>query len=507
MERTNNRRIVKNTIYLYVRLIISLVISLYTSRAFLAALGVEDYGIYNIVGGFVGMLSVFTSSITSAAQRFLTYELGTGNRVKLHTTFSTIALLLIIVAVIVFIIGEVVGILCLDKVLVIPEGRIDAAYYVFHCSLLAFAINIIAIPYTAMVTAHEKLDFYALVSIGESLFKLFIVWALYSSPYDRLKTYSTLLVGVGILVRFIYGTYCKKHFVETRIRLKIDKSIFKNVFSYSFWVSIGASSAIFKEQGVNVLINMFFGVAMNAARGVSMQVYSIINQFSTSISTSINPQITKSYAAGDVNRSINLTFVLAKAQCLLVLFLILPLIAEIDYILWVWLGNVPDYANVFTVWILLLCLARTMENSHAPIFLATGKVRNLQIVGGGIMLLNLPLSWLVLKMGYAPVSTVFVGVVIEFVVMFVALSFLKKLVGFPVFRFLKEAVFPIISITILGILTPILLRNCIINPSFGRFVINGLIVSAQSVFLGYVIVLNKREREMLKNMVKKVIHI
>ena len=492
---------------MYIRLVISLIISLYTSRAFLAALGVEDYGIYNIVGGFVGMLSVFTSSVTSAAQRFITYELGAGDRVKLRTTFSTIALLLLIVAIVIFIIGELVGLICLDKVLVIPEGRIDAAYYVFHCSLLSFAINIVAIPYTATVTAHEKLDFYAIVSIGESLFKLLIVWALYTSPYDRLKTYSTLLVCVGILVRFIYGTYCKRHFEETRIRFKIDKSIFKNVFSYSFWVSIGASSAIFKEQGVNILINMFFGVAMNAARGVSMQVYNIVNQFSTSISTSINPQITKSFATGDINRAINLTFVLAKAQSLLVLFLILPLIAEVDYILWLWLGNIPDYANVFTVWILILCLARTLENSHAPIFLATGNVRNLQIVGGGIMLLNLPISWLVLKMGYEPVSTVVVGVVVEFVVMFVALTFLNKMIGFPVFRFLREAVVPIVFITILGIVTPFIIRSCIHNQSFGRFVINGLIVSAQTIFFGYYIVLNKREREMLKYLVlKKIKH-
>lgn len=498
----NNKRIVKNTVYLYIRMIVSLLIGLYVSRVVLDALGVKDYGIYNIVGGFVSMLAVFTTSITGAANRFITFELGKGDTVALKKTFSTIVTLLVLIAIAIFIVGELIGLFFIDRILVIPPERMDAAYFVFHLSLLAFGINLVSVPYTALVTAHERMNFFALVSIFESVAKLVIVYLLYISPFDRLESYAVLLVAVGIIVRIVYGVYCNHHFAETHFSFKIDHGVFKNIFSYSFWVTIGGSSGILKEQGVNVIINMFFGVAMNAARGVSMQVSNAVNQFSNNIGIAISPQITKSYAAGDIKHSINLTIMLMKAQGIMLLLISLPLILEMDYVLKLWLGNVPYYAVTFSQWALILCYARTLENAHGALYLATGKVRNLQIVGGGLILLNLPLSYLFLMWGYEPVTTMMIGTVLELVTMFIAFSYLRQIVGFPMRRLLREALFPLALTITLSLLPPLAVIYQMPNESFVRFVVVVLVSSLSTALFSYLIVLNSKEKNFVLTTIK-----
>lgn len=497
-----NKRIVKNSAMLYIRMFITLCISLYTSRAVLDALGAENYGIYNIVAGFVSLLSIFTSTITSAAQRFITFEIGAGNKEKLNNTFSTFVIVLFGLGLLIILLGEIFGAPYIPKYLVIPEGRMDAAIFVFHCSLLSFVINLISVPYTADVLAHEKMDFYAIISICESLVQLGFVISLYYIPFDLLKIYALFLVTKGIIVRIIYRIYCKKRFEETRWKFAVKKDILKEVFSYSVWVTFGASSAILKEQGVNILINRFFGVLMNAARGVSMQVYGVVNRFSASIGSAIIPQITKSYASGDINRSVKLTFLLAKSQGLVLYFISLPLLLETEFILDLWLKEVPDYACVFTRWVLVLCIARTLEGTHAPLFLATGKVRNLQIVGGGLMLLNLPFSWFALKLGCEAVSTMIIGVVLELVVMFVAFMFLKHLCKFPIKQFYTEIITPLLIVFALSAILPGVVRFYLMDEGFLRLLIVCILsVSSTSIF-AYSISLNKREREMVVKFVK-----
>ena len=496
----DNKRIVKNTVYLYLRLLVSILIGLYTSRAILDALGVEDYGVYNVVGGFVSMLSVFTASITSAAQRFITYAIGKNDEENLRKTFSTFATLYILVAFFIFLLGESLCGVVMGHLIKIPEGRLQAGYWVYHFSLLAFSINLIAIPYTASVIAHESMNFYAFVSIGESLFKLVIVFLLYTTPFDRLIVYAALLCGVGITIRLIYGFYCRKHFSETRFRFGIDKGIFKEVFSYSVWVIIGSSSAIFKEQGVNVVINMFFGVLMNAARGVSVQVTNIINHFSTSIGTAITPQITKSYAAGELDRSIRLTFLLAKVQGVLLLLLSLPIIIETDFLLNIWLVDVPDYAVRFTQWGLILCIARTLDGSVVPLNLATGKVKWVQITAGGVMLLNLPLSYVALKMGFEPVSTMVIGVVIEFIVLYIVTLFLRKNAQFPVADFFKSAIITVVVAGLLAAIIPLFIHQ---RMEYGlvRFLVVGVVSVITVAGVSFLMVFNKQEKKYVVNMI------
>ena len=493
----NNKRIAKNTFYLYIRLIVSLFVGLYVSRVVLDALGIKDYGIYNIVGGFVSMLAIFTGSITSAANRFITFELGRGDTEVLKKTFSTIVTLLVLMAMTVFVAGEFIGMFFIDRILVIPPDRMEAAYFVFHLSLLAFGINLVSVPYMAAVTAHEKMNFFALVSIFESVAKLVIVYLLYLSPFDRLKSYAVLLVVVGVIIRIVYGIYCNRHFPETHFSFQIDRGVFKNIFSYSFWVTIGASSGILKEQGVNVIINMFYGVVMNASRGISMQVSGAINQFSNNIATAIQPQITKSYAVGDLNRSIDLTLILMKAQGIMLLLMSLPLFLEMDYVLKLWLGDVPYYAVTFARWSLILCYVRTLENAHGALYLATGKVRNLQIVGGGLMLLTLPFSYFFLKWGYEPVTTMMIGTVLEVITMFVAFGYLRQIVGFPLRRLFREALLPLVLTILLSLVPPLTVKYQIPEEGFDRFVVVTLASVLSTALFSYLILLNKKEKSFI----------
>lgn len=501
-NNSNNKRIAKNTIILYFRLIITMVVGLYTSRAFLDALGVENYGIYNIVGGFVALFAILTNNIRSAAQRFITYALGKGNFEELKNTFSTFFTLYIIVSVLIIFIGECVGLFAFDKILVIPEGRLDAAFFVFHCSLCVFAANLMAIPFNASIIAHEKMNFFALTSIVDAILKLIIVYCVYYTPFDSLKTYALLLCFVSVLMFFVYAIYCWYHFPETKAECQISRPLFRNIFSYSMWVTIGASSAIVKEQGVNLVINHFCGVVMNAAKGVSMQVEHILHQFARDIGTAITPQITKSYAAGDSQRAIDLTFLLAKAQGLLLLFLCLPVIAEADYILSLWLKEVPDHAVLFTRWVLILCIARTLEGSTVPLHLAIGKQKYIQLVCGGLMLCNLPLSYLVLKVGFDPVSTIVVGVIIEFVVLFIVTLFLKKYIKFPVLSFLMRS---ILSVIVVGAITmtTLWLITSLIPSNFYRLLISGITSTLLVSILSYSICLDSKERGFVANIIKQ----
>ena len=484
---------------------VTLCISLYTSRAFLDALGVEDYGIYNVVAGFVSLLSIFTSTITSAAQRFIAFEIGKGDDKSMKDTFSTFVSLLLIVSLLIILFGEIIGILFMDKILVIPNDRIPIAYFVFHCSLLSFIVSLIATPYMACVIAHEHMNFFAIVSVIESVLKLIIVWMLYSSPFDKLSTYAVLFVVVGIIIRVIYSVYCKKNFDEVKGKLTINRNILKEIYSYSVWVTIGASSAIFKEQGVNIIINMFFGVAMNAARGISIQVMGVLNQFGSNIGQAITPQITKSYASGDVNRAIGLTFLLTKAQGILLYAISLPLLLETEYVLGIWLKTVPDYAVILTRWALILCIARTLESTHSPLFLATGKVRNLQLIGGGLMLLNLPVCYIVLLMGYPPESTMIVGVFFELFVMWITFIFLKKLVNFPVSSFYSNVFFPMLIMYAISPIFPYYIQQAFMEEGLFRFVVTGFISILLVLAFSYKLVLSNGERGViLKYVVEKV---
>ena len=493
----NNKRIAKNTVYLYIRLIVSLCINLYISRAILAALGVEDYGIYNLVGGFVALLGIISSTFTSAAQRFITYDLGKGDLAKLNKTFCTFINIMFFLAIVVFIVGELLGLYFFDRFLSIPPDRMDAAYMVFHFSLLTFIVNLITVPYTSDVIAHESMDFYAIVSIADPLLKLGAVLLLGYFACDKLSLYGFLLVVVSIIIFFTYVVYCNIKFVETKYKFVFDKTILKEIASYSFWVTIGASSSILKDQGVNMLINRFCGVLMNAARGLSMQVFTAVTRFSSSLGSAIIPQITKSYSAGNVQRSIHLTFLLAKAQGLMLLILSLPILLETDYILALWLKNVPDYAVQFTRASVVMCIARAFNASLDPLVLATGRVKWVQLYGGGLLLMNLPLSFLLLKLGGDPVHTMTIATVIELVGMILVAFILKGYVDFPAVMFLLKVILVTIMCGVLSYYVSLLCQG-LFKEGFIRLIVVTGVSTVTICSCSYLFVLSKSEKDFIK---------
>ena len=501
---TDNKRIVKNTVFLYLRMIVSLCIGLYTGRVVLMVLGVDDYGIYNIVGGFVSMLALFSGSITGTAQRFITFAIGKKDSDFLKRTFSTISTALLILSIAIFILGEIFGFCFLDKLLVIPDGRIGAAMWVFHCSLISFCFNIMAIPYTSSIIANEHMSFYAILQIAESVLRLGIVLLLQAAPFDKLITYAVLLCLLSVLSRVAQSFYCKKHFEETKSNSGFDRGLFKEIFSFSIWVTIGAGSGVLKGSGVNIVINNFFGVAMNAAHGISSQVQGIINQFSLNIGMAIKPQITKSFAANDTVRSISLTFLLAKAQSLMLILLSLPVFWEADYLLQLWLKDVPYYAVTFTQFTLALCLARTLNASLDPLVLATGKVKWIQIIGGGMMLLNIPFVYVAFKIGLPPAASMVVGIILEFACMSYVAIMLNHLVRFPTSKFFLTVIVPIILLIILSSIIPFFLCR-IMEDSFLRFVLIGFSTVITTIVLAYYIVLDMSERKYVLDIIKSKI--
>lgn len=499
-----NKTIAINTIYLYLRLIVSLAISLYTSRAILDALGVENYGIYNIVAGFVSMLSLFTGALTSAAQRFITYELGAGNPAKLQRTFSTFTTLLFLFSISIILLAFCFGDRLVSSALNIPADRLNEAIKVFYFSTVAFCISIVTAPYIACVTAHEKINFYAFVCIGDSLLRLLIVYLLYMTTFDRLETYALLILLCGVVNCLFYVIYCTKKFAESLLRIVLDVSILKEIYSFSIWVIFGGSSMVAKEQGVNVLINRFFGVEMNAARGVSMQVFSILNQFANSIATAINPQITKSYASGDLQRSIRLTFVLTKAQGIMLLFITVPLFLEIDYVLALWLKKVPFYAADFAKWSIIVCVTSTLRQTYGALYLATGKVKFLEIVGGIVILLNLPFSFWALKVGAEPVSTMVINVALEICCLLICFGYMKKLLGFPTLLFYKRVILPLVATAIFSYYVAYWVQQKL-DDNFVRLVIVSILTSLVTGVLAYLLVFEKTEKMLIREMFKKVL--
>ena len=502
----SNKHIAKNTVYLYLRMIVSMLISFYTSRAFLDALGVEDYGIYNIVGGFVSLLSLITGSLTMGAQRFITFALGKNDEAHLRRTFSTFSNLFLIVAAALVLIGAAFGPYVIYELLNLPPTRLGAALFCYFCSLIAFAVNIIAIPYTASVISHEKMGFYAVASISESVLKLLIVFALYATTFDRLKVYASLLVVVGIIVRIAYGIYCSKRFPETKPSRVIDRKILKEAFFFTFWMAFGNAAVIAKEQGVNVVLNLFCGVSINAARGISMQISSAMNQFGSSIALAINPQITKSYAAGDRDRSVRLTFLLTKAQGLMLVLIALPLYFEVDFLLGFWLKEVPCYANIFTRWVILLSVAAALRNTYSALYLATGDVKTLQWTIGLIYLMNLPFSYAALKMGYEPVVTMQIAFAIEIITWIGSYWYMQWKFRFPTGKYMVEAILPLVVIVTITAALLWGLQELMPDRGVGRFLLTVAADAVSVTGLAYWLLLNKNERKFVVRAIRSKIH-
>lgn len=446
----NNKRIAKNTLLLYFRMLFMMVVSLYTSRVILNVLGVEDFGIYNVVGGVVAMFTIISGSLSAAISRFITYELGKGGQSKLNRIFSASVTIQLLLSLIIVVLIETVGVWFLNAKMPIPEPRMTAANWVLQLSIITFVINLISVPYNAAIIAHEKMSAFAYISILEAVGKLVIAFLIVWSPMDKLIFYAILMCAVAVVVRLTYGHYCKKHFTECTYHFHWDKDILKQMFGFAGWNFIGASSAVLKDQGVNVVINMFTCPAVNAARGIAMQVNGAIYNFVQSFMTALNPQITKSYAANNHKYMMALIFQGSRLSYYILMVLALPVIINTDYILYLWLKIVPEHTVSFVQLVLLFSMSEAISLPLVTAMLATGNIKKYQIIVGGLQVLNLPIAYILLKFNFAVELVFVVAIVISQLCLLARLHLLRGMIGLHAREFLRKVYFNVLIVTILA---------------------------------------------------------
>lgn len=430
----------KNAAMLYFRMLLTMVVTLYTSRVVLQTLGVEDYGIYNVVAGFVMMLGFLHGAMSAATQRFLSFELGKKIGKNTSNIFSMSFNIHLLISFFVLILGETVGIWFIRTYMTIPMDRFYSAEWVFHLSLISFMITVISVPYNALIIAHEEMNVFAWVSIIDVLLKLLIVFMLSWFRIDVLILYALLNLIVVLIVFLIYKSYCKSKFIESHFRFYWDRKLFNTMISYTGWNLWGNIAAVLSSQGINVLLNIFFGPSVNAARAISIQVSSALNRFVQSLQVAVNPQIIKSYATQNMTYMHNLVCYGAKYNFFLLLFLSAPIFFNTNLILNTWLINVPDNSSIFVKIIIINVL---IDSISAPLMTsaqATGKIKLYQSIVGGILLLNLPISYIILKSGAEPQTVFYVGIATSILAFASRLVILKGLTQLPVTDFLKEVV-------------------------------------------------------------------
>lgn len=501
----NNKRIAKNTLVLYFRLFLTMGVSLFTSRVVLNVLGVEDYGTYNVMGGVIAMFSLFTGSLSAAISRFLTYELGRGNKQKLSLVFSTSVNIQMFMAIAVTVLAEIGGVWFLNTHMNIPEGRMEAANWVLQFSILAFAINLISIPYNAAIIAHEKMTAFAYIGILEVVLKLAVVYLLYISPIDKLITYALLLAVVSIVIRLVYNIYCNRHFEECHYRMVYDKSMLKQMTGFAGWNLLGTGAYLFNTQGVNIATNIFFGVTANAARGVASQVEGVIRQFVNNFTTALNPQITKSYAAGDMQYMFSLVCRGSKFSYFLMFIFAVPFMFETETIMQLWLKNYPPEAPLFLRLSMIGTLFDILGNSTANATWATGNVKRYYIIVGGIGCLVFPISWLCFALGCAAYSSYVVFAVVYVVLVLVKLYIVQWLMDFPVTKYYREVFGKIVPVSILSFVLPAI-PYIYIEHQLWRCLAVCAVSMVSTCGIIYVLGLTKGERNMVNGKIEQIMN-
>ena len=504
MSQENNKRIAKNTLLLYFRMLFMMAVSLFTSRVILNTLGVEDYGINNVVGGVVAMFSVLSGSMSSSISRFITFELGKGDKKRLKTVFSTGINIQLGMSLIILLVAEAAGVWFLNYKMNIPEERMYAANWVFQCSILTFILGLLSVPYNAAIIAHEKMSAFAYISIIEVTLKLIIVYLLTISPFDRLITSSILFMLVGLFIRLIYGYYCKRHFEECTYHFVYDKAILKSMTSFAGWNFLGNGAYMLNTQGVNILMNMYFGVAVNAARGVATQVDAALKQFVNNFTTAVNPQITKSYAQGDLSNMHKLVCRSAKFSAFLMMFFAVPIILETDTILSLWLKNPPAYASVFLKWIIISSFMDTvLANSLVTSMFATGDIKKYQIIVTTFGCLVFPLSWLAFQLGFEPQVGYILYFIIYSILLFVRLYLLRDMVKLPFMMYVREVLFKVTPVMAISFAIPSILLF-VIDEGLLRLVAVVLLSMTVTTVTTYLIGLNEGEKKYIIGLLEKI---
>ncbi|MEC4086892.1 MATE family efflux transporter [Myroides odoratimimus] len=496
---SNSKTIAKNTLFLYFRMFLIMGVSLYTSRVVLQQLGVSDYGIYSLVGGIVAMLGFFNAAMSSATQRYLSFDIGRGDEVRLQKTFSSTLTIHFLIAILALILAETLGLWYINYKMVFPEDRLYAINVVYQFTVLTFLFNIIQVPYNALIIARERMQVYAYVSIIEAILKLGIVFLLVLGN-DKLILYSILTFVVAFVIRLVYQLYCQKQFKESKYRFEYDKDYYKELLAYSGWNLFGNFAAVARGQGVNMVLNLFFGTVVNAAYGITMQVQGAVQMFVTNFQMAVNPQIIKTYASGDKDKMFNLILQSSKFSYFLILLLIGPLFFNMDYILAIWLGKVPDSTTIFSQLVLIMVLIDSLSGALMTAIQATGEIKFYQIIVGTLVFLNLPISYLLLEDFNYPSESVFIiGILLSIITLFFRIFFIEKKVHLKSFDFIIRVIIPCALCTLISSLLFFYIKMNVIDI-YQLFFNVGiyLIICLISIFIFGV---NKSEKYMIRQFV------
>ena len=495
-QNTKYKRMAKNAGMLYFRMLLTMGVALYTSRVVLKTLGIDDFGIYHVVAGFVSMLGFLHGAMSSATQRFLAFELGKSGKKDIVGIFSMSLNIHILIALVVLILGETIGLWFVKTQMTIPVERILAAEWVFHISLVSFMVTIISVPYNALIIANEKMSVFAWVSILDVTLKLSIVFMLDWFGFDKLILYALLSLSVVLIIFLIYRAYCNSKFKDSQFRLYWDQALFKVMISYTGWNLWGNVAAVMSGQGVNILLNIFFGPGVNAARAIAMQVSAALNSFVQNIQVAVNPQIIKSYAEKNMEFMYRLVCYGAKYNFFVLLLLSLPVLNNSEILLQVWLGSLPEHTNVFTKLIIITILIDSLSPSLMTAAQATGHIKLYQFVVGGLLLFNVPISYFLLRMGYAPYIVFYVAISLSVTALIARIYLISALIGMKKRVYLLDTLIPVSLVTLLVLGANSFLNINLTSPLLS-FIISVLLTVIITICAVIFVGLNKREKVML----------
>lgn len=498
-----NKRIAKNSLFMSLRMVFVLSLTFYATRAILEKLGQIDYGVYNTVCGFVSLFSFLNLSISNGIQRFYNFELDRNGTKGACRVYNTALRIQVITAVLLLLIVEVAGIWYINNKLVCPPDRLDAAMWAFHFSAIGFILTILQAPYSAAVMAHEKMDFYALVSVLDAFLKLGIVFMLPLISFDRLATYAALFASINLLNLVLYAFYAKWHFPEIAFRKLIDLRLFRSMICFSGWNIFGSFSGIMKEQGINLIINFFCGPVVNAARALAAQVNAGLMAFVSNIIIPVRPQVVQSYANQNYDRTLSLTYGVTRVTSCVIALITLPIILDTHFILRLWLGNkIPEYTDTFIIFVILISFVNNLNSAVSGVIHASGRMMLYQTVSSSVSLMCIPTAYLYLKYGYSPNYALLMVLLWTTISQYVSLLIMKRVINFTLASYAKEVLWPLLKMIALSAIIPLAIRLTM-DEGWIRFLLIGATSVLMTILCSYFISLHSSEREMLKEYIRK----
>jgi len=496
-----SKRIINNTIFLYIRTFIILLVSLYTVRLTIKILGFEDYGIYNAVGGIVGIFSFLNTTMVSASQRYFSYLIGLKDSVKLNQYFNIINLMYFFVTILIFILAETVGFYFYREFLVVPIDRMDAADYVYHFSVLTILFNLLTIPYSSIIIARERMKIYAYISIVEVIIILVFVYLLLSINLDSLKLFSILICFTALLKYFFYLLYSKNRFSECKYQFFWKKEVFVEISKYFGWNLYGTFAATFRNQSNTIILNIFFGPVINSALAIANQISIVLNQFITSFIQAVQPQIVKKYAETEVEKMLNLVLVSSRFSYYLLLIVAIPLIIELPNILSLWLGDFPEYTVTFSRILIINALIESFSYPIITAIQATGKIKIYQLIVGSIFIGSIAVAYFLIKIGFQPESVLYVTLLTTIINQIIRVYYMKYLFSVSMQSYFNEVLIKTLLVTIISLVIPLTVY-ILFGDSPYRFVAVLLAFLFSCLYTIYFIGIHKSERQLFKNILK-----